>query len=180
MDTTNEAGARLYGLLFGIRRSIRYHSRRQMFFDSLYKWTQVLSLISGSATVAVVIAKYTDCAIWLAAMVAIFSAFNLIFGFSGSARLHNDLARRFSELEKRIIRDQNPSMESIASFEVDRLDIEMVEPPILKTLDLLCHNELCRALGYGEEAMAKVGFWGRLFAQFFDLMNHKIPAPKSC
>jgi len=45
---------------------------------------------------------------------------------------------------------------------------------------MICHNELCRAMGYSEEAMAKIGFFQRLCAQFFDLVDHNIQAPKSC
>jgi hypothetical protein len=171
-----------HNLLFGVRRSIRYHTRRRMFFDSLYKWSQVLALLSGSATVATAISKYADGAliIWFAAAVAVFSAVNLVFGFAQSARLHSDFVQKFSELEKRIIMDLDPSMASINAFTVERLNIEAVEPPILRILDLICHNELCRAMGMGEERMAKINFFQRLFAQFFDLMDHKIQAPKPC
>jgi hypothetical protein len=171
-----------HNLLFGVRRSIRYHTRRRMFFDSLYKWSQVLALISGSATVAVVMSKYGDGAlpVWLAAAVAVFSAVNMVFGFAGSARLHSDLVQKFSELEKRIILDTNPSVDSINAATVERLDIEAVEPPIHRTLDMICHNELCRALGYGEEAMVKITFLQRLCAPFFDVMDHNIQAPKPC
>lgn len=169
-------------LLFGIRRSVRYHSRRRMFFDSLYKWSQVFSLISGSATVAVVMSKYNSGVLTaaLAAAVAVFSSINLIFGFANSARLHSDLILKYSDLEKRIVRDSIPTADSIKSFEIERLDIEATEPPILRTLDMICHNELCRAMGYGKDAMAKIGFFRRLFAQFFDLMDHDIQVPKSC
>ncbi len=168
-------------LLFSVRRSIRYHARRRMFFDSLYKWSQALSLISGSATVAIVLSKeFGTAAAWFAAAVAVFSSINLVFGFAGSARLHNDLVQKFSDLEKRMILDKNPSMDSLNAFTIERLDIEACEPPPLKVLDVICHNELCRAMGAGEETMAKIGFWQRLFSQFFDFREHTIKAPKPC
>jgi hypothetical protein len=171
-----------HNLKFSVRRSIRYHTRRRMFFDSLYKWTQVLCLISGSATVAIVTSNYMDGAltIWFAATVAVFSALNLVFGFAGSARLHSDLAQKFSDLEKKITLDGNKSITSINTFTTERLDIETGEPPTLRVLDMICHNELCRAMGYGEETMAKISFFQRLCAQFFDLVDHNIQAPKAC
>jgi hypothetical protein len=171
-----------HDLLFGVRRSIRYHARRRMFFDNLYKWSQVLTLISGSATVVIVMSQYGDSrlTVWFAAAVAVFSALNLVFRFAESARLHSDLTQKFSELEKRIILNTNPSLDSINALTVERLDIEAIEPPILRTLDMLCHNELCRALGYGNEAMVKINYFQRICAPFFDLMDQNIQAPKSC
>lgn len=38
-----------HDLLFGVRRSIRYHARRIVFFDALYKWTQAGAVVTGSA-----------------------------------------------------------------------------------------------------------------------------------
>lgn len=171
-----------HNLLFSVRRSVRYHARRRMFFDSLYKWSQVLALLSGSATVAVISSKYSDgiLAIWLAGAVAVFSALNLVFGFAGSARLYSGLAQKFIALEKRIILETNPSMDSLNAFIVERLDIEADEPPILRILNVICHNDVCRSMGCGEETMAKIGLLQRWCSQFFDLMDHKIQVPKTC
>jgi hypothetical protein len=38
-------------LLFGVRRSIRYHMRRRRFFDRLDFWTRFLTVITGGGTV---------------------------------------------------------------------------------------------------------------------------------
>ena len=171
-----------HNLLFSVRRSIRYHTRRRMFFDSLYKWSQALALLSGSATVAIAAAQLSNgvLMVWFAAAVAVFSALNLVFGFAASARLHNDFIVKFSELEKRIILNSDSSIDSINVFMAERLDIETCEPPTLRILDMICHNELCRAMGCGEETMAKINLMQRWCSQFFDLMDHKIQAPKPC
>ncbi|SFT82942.1 hypothetical protein SAMN05192563_1004233 [Paraburkholderia aspalathi] len=55
-----------------------------------------------------------------------------------------------------------------------RLDIESEEPPILRVLDCLCHNEQMRSEGYPREDLAKIEWWQRLFAQFFDLREDLI------
>ena len=57
----------------------------------------------------------------------------------------------------------------IADWTRERLAIEAEEPPVLRVLDTLCHNELTRAMGYGQEYQAKVGFFQRLFAQICDV-----------
>lgn len=171
-----------HNLLFGVRKSVRYHTRRRMFFDSLYKWSQVLALLSGSATVAVISSTYSDgrLAIFLAGAVAVFSALNLVFGFAGSGRIYNDLAQKFIALEKKIILEPDPSVDVLSAFTAERLDIEASEPPILRVLDMICHNELCRAMGCGEEEMAKISLLQRWCSQFFDLMDHKVRVQKAC
>ena len=40
-----------HALLFGIRRSMRYHSHRRQFFDGINNLVTALSLIFGSATI---------------------------------------------------------------------------------------------------------------------------------
>jgi hypothetical protein len=123
-------------LLLGVRGTVRYHCRRRMFFDSLYKWSQALALISGSATVVIVISKYADgtLTIWFAAAVAISSALNPVFGFVHSSRVHSDLAKMFIDLEKQIVLDVNPTVESMKAFTTQKLMIEAKRPLTLKNL----------------------------------------------
>ena len=46
-DTTSA----VWSLLFGVRRSVRYHMRRQRFFDRLDQVAALASLVAGSSTV---------------------------------------------------------------------------------------------------------------------------------
>ena len=172
-------------LLFGVRRSIRYHHRRTVFFDRLHKISTFLSALAGTATVASVLAKAPSIlSITFAAAVAIFSVIDLVFGTAQSARLHNDLARRFIALEKTLISLDSPTEKDITEMTARRLDIETDEPPPLKVLDSMCHNELLRAMGYDKNHYLKIGWFQRRLAQFVDLGEHKImkppaPNPKS-
>ena len=49
-------------LLFGVRRSVRYHSKRRQFFDRMDKTVKILSTVSGmgafSAAMSNVIGNY--------------------------------------------------------------------------------------------------------------------------
>ncbi|MBW1666751.1 MAG: hypothetical protein JRJ66_01630 [Deltaproteobacteria bacterium] len=170
-DTDKE----LYKLLFGVRRSVRYHNRRRQFFDRLHKFSVFLSALAGTATLASVLAKagptYT---LIFAAAVAIFSVIDLVIGTAQAARLHHDLARRFFSLEKSIVSLKDPSDEDLAALTARRLDIEADEPPSLKVLDSICHNELLRALGYDSSHYVQIKWYQRLFAQLFDIHEHKI------
>lgn len=171
-----------HDLLFGVRRSIRYHARRIVFFDALYKWTQAGAVVTGSATVAFAVSSYAGAGVtaFLAAMVAVFSALNLVFRFAESARIHSDFVQKYTDLEKRMTALKNQTAETARPFVLERLAIEAMEPPVLRTLDMICHNELCRAMGHDRSKMVKISPAQRIFAQLFDLMDHKIEAPKPC
>lgn len=46
---------RWYSLLFGVRRSIRYHMQRVRFFDGLNTCATALSLLFGSAMILAIL-----------------------------------------------------------------------------------------------------------------------------
>jgi len=166
---------KLYALLFGVRRSIRYHNRRRMFFDRFNLITKALSVVFGSATIYTVLSQTSPKAtIGAAAIVTLFSALDLVVGTVRMARLHDDLARRFIALEKEIVQTIHPTEENLARFTAQRLDIEADEPPVYRVLDALCHNELARAEGHPQEEFAKIRLYQRWFAQFFDIGEHRI------
>jgi len=175
-QTRNEQEDEKFNLLFGVRRSIRYHNRRERFFDRLHKVTTFLSALSGTATIAAVFAKAgPPWTIGFAALVAIFSVMDLVVGTSAAARRHNDLARRFFALEKQIISLKTLTDDDLIAFKTARLDIEAEEPPPLKVLDVVCHNELLRAMGYDRTEFIPIKWYQRLFCQFFDIREHAIP-----
>lgn len=164
---------RLYCLLFDVRRSVRYHNRRRQFFDRVGKITDALSAIGGSGTIISVVSKSSIASIILATITAIFSAINLVFDTKGNSRLHHDLARQFISIEKNLI---NPLVtpEQIDKAELDRLDIETGEPPALRVLDLICYNELSKAMGIDENESYKIRYIQALFANFVDVFPSKI------
>jgi hypothetical protein len=165
-----------HNLLFDIRRSIRYHHRRRAFFDRLDQMTNMLSVIFGSAAVYGVLEQdYKALALTAAGLVTGLSAVNLVLGSAQRARAHSDFARQFIDLEKRLTlaqADQTVLQEAIAA----RLSIEAEEPPVLHVLNVICHNEQMRAMGYPKEKLAKVRWWQRAFAQMMDLREDLIHA----
>jgi len=166
-------------LLFSVRRSVRYHHRRQRFFDRLSKLGSLLSALAGSATVASVLADLGPAWVTtLAAATAVFGAFELVVGTAKAARLHGDFAREFIALERDLVlAGPSPSDATIRQIHARRLDIEANEPPPLKVLDAMCHNELARALGYPREALADISPLQRVLAQFFDYHEADIEDP---
>lgn len=160
-----------YDLLFGVRRSIRYHLRRQRFFERWHAFTNAVSVVFSSAVLAVLIGELSDFWVILAAaVVTLFAVTDLVIGTSRMATLHNELARRFIFLEKKTHKARADDPATLTRLIDERLDIEADEPPPLRVLDCLCHNELLRAMDYAPDCgqYARVRWWQRLTAQFFD------------
>lgn len=156
-----------FGLIFDVRRSVRYHMRRTRFFDHFHSFTNAIGVIAGSGAAVSVLTGHSTLTIWMGLIVAISSAVDLVVGTGQMARLHNDLAKRFIQLEKEmIIENDPPGEERIKEFISRRLGIEEDEPPILRTLDRLCYNELKRSMGYSEKEMIKIPRIQKALAQF--------------
>lgn len=157
------------GLLFDVRRSVRYHNRRRAWFDRMDQTTNVLSLIFGSTAIYGVLSQAnTNLALLSAAVVTVFSAINLVVASSQRARAHFDFARKFFELEQKMILVSNVSKESVQSITAERLSIEKDEPPVLRVLDSICYNEQILSMDFPTDQMVVVGFWQRLLSPIMD------------
>lgn len=106
--------------------------------------------------------------------VSLANTLDLVVGTSRKARTYNNLARRFIEIERQMTLVAEPSEDDVRHFQAKRLDIEADEPPILRNLDTLCHNELVRASGYGKTY--PLGFFQKWLANFTDLGFDAQPA----
>ena len=96
-----------------------------------------------------------------------------MLGSVRKAWLHADLERRFVELERYL--SAGPESAALVSEGWDRrLAIEVDEPPVLKVLDAMCHNELLRSERYPKEAQVPISVWQRFFAHWFDFQEHTI------
>jgi len=182
MATDQELKDKWHDLLFGVRRSARYHVLRREFFDRLGFFTNFLIIITGGGTViAVGHESHHILAMCLGVLVALFSAIDLIVGCSRAARDHHDLARDFIELEKKLISDEaNPTTDKLIEYTAKRLEIEKEEPPKLCALDLLCYDELVKAGGYPPNESHQFSWYHRTFAHFFDINARGIKKLKDC
>lgn len=165
-----------HSLLFGVRRSARYHLRRRRFFELWHATTNFIGIVSGSAAVVAVVKDFPMLAALLGVLVAVASAFDLVIGTAETARKHSDLAARFILLEKEIVLAGDPTEANLRAHTAKRLEIEADEPPTLRTLDRLCHNDLCRAMGEPPESFKRIPWYQRRLAQ---LISFEPPYPKT-
>ncbi len=167
-------------MLFGVRRSVRYHIRRQKFFRNFHRIVLFLSLILSSVTVAALAeAVGANWPLWgkllPAATVSVLAGIDLVVGSTEKSWQHSDLARQFIKLERRLVSGSaDLDEELIRNVEDKRLKIEAAEPPVLRVLDTICHNELMRAMGHKKDEMIKVNIFQRWCAPFFDLSESQI------
>lgn len=164
-----------YGLLFDVRRSVRYHDRRRAFFERMHQVTAGLTvLLAGS--VLFELARPGETAAWLvslAAVAALLSAWDIVVGYAGKAGLHKDLKARFGALEMAILSGDG-SPDAWNGNQIERLRIEQDEPPVFRALDLLCHNELALAEGFDRNDKAhfeRLTNWQRATRHIFHWAN---------
>lgn len=158
------------------RPAIRYHNRRRAFLDRLDQFGNVLSVMLGSAAIyGVLDQNHHTIALVASGLVTVLSAINLVAGTAQRARAHFDFVRQFTELEQRML--TSGSAGTLAEITAARLDIEANEPPVLRVLDSMCHNELPRADGYPPTEFVKIRWWQRLFSQIVDLREDLIHNP---
>jgi hypothetical protein len=163
-------------LLFGVRRSIRYHTRRKRFFDRLRKCITFFTAVLGVTTLAMLLSNLEP--IWpmvTTVLVCLFGTVDLILNTAEGARLHGELTRRYIELEMEIVLAGEPLSDAqLREFASRRLRISIEEPPIMRVLDCVCHNELVEAMGHGRIYEVRVTWVQRFFANFWDISPREI------
>lgn len=137
-----------FDILWAVQLSARYHMRRQAFFERWSRVTAATGVLFGSTAITSAFAA-THIPTWLTALtgalVAVASTVDLVVGTASMARKHEELRKRFLQLEAKIRRCLEPTAETCALWTDERLAIEFDEPPIYNGLALLCYDELARA-----------------------------------
>lgn len=168
-----------HDLIFRVRRSTRYHSHRQRYFD---RWHQVVIFFALAFSALPVFVFRTELATYLPSwasivpplLVSLVASLDLLVGFSQRARTHTDFIRQFTDLERQLVAPDGKEDTTVALVHGEVLALEATEPPVLQVLDTLCQNELLRAEDYSLELQVDVGRIQRLCSQFFDLNAHNL------
>ena len=163
-------------LLFAVRRGVRYHRRREQFFEMCHGLGAFITALAGSAgALALFTSKLPHAVPWLVAIAAGTSVVELVFRFGARARRHTDLARDFVELERDVERrGTDVTMTDLADFRERRLEIESHEPKILNVLNVICDDEVSVAMGVSEKHLSNVRWYQRCCAQLIDIMPHTL------
>ncbi len=151
---------------FAVAKSLRYHAYRRSFWDKVYNYSKILTIISGAAVLVTIVGDRTVAATVLSVVVAITSAADVVLGFSQKARSHDGLYRSFSRLAQDISENENPVEEAVYAWRRRRLEIEMDEPLIMDLLERRCSAEETKARGRKLPEAWKLTKWQTRLARF--------------
>ncbi|MFL1549728.1 hypothetical protein ACI77I_11580 [Pseudomonas sp. D47] len=173
MEDADNLRVELHELNFYVQRNIRYHMRRGAFFLRWGRFTAFIGIIFGSAAVTSLLAGASPYVTGAAAlMVTAASAIDLVVGTGQRAWLHNDLRKRYLDIESEMFLDEPSSQAGkIRAYKSRIRRIEADEPPTLPALEILARNDVIRAMYPKEEAdksVSQLGWVKRATAQWFD------------
>lgn len=150
-------------------RNIRYHTRRAALFSQWHKATGFVGVFLGSSSaLSFLLADSFVVASIMAAIVAFFSAVDLVVGTATKEAQHLELRKRWIAFQRRF-QAEGLSQE----LYLERTAIEMDEPPELSIVEMQSHNDATLAmLGDGEETRGEllvIPFSQRFLGQFMNL-----------
>lgn len=165
-----------YGLLFDVRRSIKYHDVRRAFYEIWHRVTNFVTILMAGSVIFE-LAKPGESPGWLVLLgvLAAFAAISdMVIGFSTKASKHSILRSEFCDLEREIL-SGDLSDETWGKHRIRRLDIEKDEPPVYKVLDGLCRNAILKSEGVKDAALFNnFNSWQILTQNIFLWENAKV------
>jgi hypothetical protein len=135
-----------------------------------------LTVICSIGTFAMLLSKVPPAwPIATAMMVAFWGIIDLLLNTAEGARLHADLGRRFMEIEMDIVlTEEKLSDQQLREFANRRLRIVLEEPPTMRVLDCVCHNEVVQAMGHNKAYEVKLSRFQKFCANFLDVSPGEI------
>ncbi|MFU1921487.1 hypothetical protein ACM6PT_30775, partial [Klebsiella pneumoniae] len=107
-----------------------------------------------------------------ALVVTIASAIDLVVGTGQRAWLHNDLRKRYLDIEAELLSCAGaPSLEQLCQYRSRIRRIEADEPPTLPALEILARNDVIRSMypkAQADELVSRLSWLKRTTAQWFD------------
>ncbi len=167
--------------LFDVRLSIRYHDRRQGFFDAVLKLSMFVTIVFNSSAVGLLLSQVDDLWTVLTMLIGtVMLAASLAYGVRSKSSLHEDLRRRFIELEQEI-RNRPPDADTATWAQIERLAIEADEPSAsMATVIAICHNEESKAMGgFDKDDFIKVSTTQKLLRHFINWKEETLLLPES-
>ena len=136
---------RRHRLMFTGELSQRYHRKRERFFALLDRLAKAVAVLGG--TTAAARAMQGDAAVVAGLVVAVSSAFALVFAWGDAARRHGELAADFARLLSTVAAKGETTFQAkdMDEFESKLHELAAKEPAQMSALVRIVHNEMCRA-----------------------------------
>lgn len=126
-------------LLYKAWVQVRYHRRRQRFFDLIDKGTKAVTLLLGAS----LFGKHLASVAWVGTAISGLGALALVFGYGDRKQAHKELAEQAATLVAAIeaLPSKQIRSEDIAKWAAEHARFCAKAPPPLKTLTILCEYE---------------------------------------
>jgi hypothetical protein len=126
---------------------VRYHKKRQRFFDLIDKITKSATVLLGASLLGEWLKDYLP---WIGGIISSLGFLALIFGYGDRKQSHKDFAEQATNLVAGIelvpAGQLTPAI--VAGFKADYARLCAKAPPPLKTLTIICEHEQSTASGY--------------------------------
>lgn len=155
------------GVIYESWVQLRYHKKRQMFFDRWDKATKSFTIFLGATLMGEHIKAHLT---YVASAISFLSLLSLIFTYSEKKQTHKDLSEAFGSLIEDIekISPFNVTDENTAKWMSRYVAIASKAPPPLKRLTLYCAREQTLAQGSPQhESTGLLRNWFYLFKYYF-------------
>ena len=141
-DTAAGASAKaLNELRFDLLRSALYHDMRQLWLNRVHKLCLFVTVILGSGAIAAFGAEVPIVGQAAGAGIAVVSAAQLVWDFSGSARDHLELRKRFYALLSRL-----EGGEDMLGIRSAMTELYAEEPPVILRVNKRAHDRAGTAI----------------------------------
>ena len=150
------------GLLYKTWVQVRYHRRRQRFFDMVDKGSKATTLLLGAS----LFGKHLNTLNWVATGISALGLMALVFGYGDRKQAHKELAEQAAGIAAAIeeVPVGNLSPDVIAQWAGQYARFCSKAPPPLKTLTVLCEHEQSCMDGHPDH-IARPWLWRRLLSQ---------------
>ncbi|MBS3912747.1 MAG: hypothetical protein KGZ70_13150 [Hydrogenophaga sp.] len=146
---------------------VRYHRRRQRFFDLLDKLTKSATVVLGASLMGQHLYSLLP---WLATSITALGLLALVFGYGDRKQTHKELAEQAAGIVADIVAVPVADLDFKKTAHWDSAYARLVAkaPPPLKTLMLICEKEQSNADGHHTlPHFPKLRWYRRWLAQFF-------------
>ncbi len=155
-----------YDLDFSVQRSRRYHEKLCAFYGVWRDWIKIVSVVAGSGVFVLLLASASRVAEIIAGFVAVWAILDYVIEPAKKAEKHCDLGEKFTDLAIEIARAAR-TREMLGLLSARRMEIEKLEPPCKRLVDLEARNDECRARGFPPDDLVPLSWAQRSFGYFF-------------
>lgn len=148
MDDTalNASWSHRHAVMFNVAVSFNYHRKRQRFFDLADKITKAATVLAGASLLGEPVRQHLPLA---AGAITGLGLLSLVFSYGDRKQAHKELAEAFMHLQAQIEQVGRSDFTDVqlAGWQADLARLCSREPPTLRALVTICHNEQAIATG---------------------------------